>query len=343
MDLKTRFQETYPDRFFLTNDKSRLTEYLQEQSWIDQDESLSLVEKPGEGNMNFVLRIATAERSFIIKQARPWVEKYPQIDAPIERVGVEARFYELIKGMGDLSAFTPALIGFDEANGILAIQDLGASSDYTRLYQRGEQLSELELNNLLSFISILHNFEIDSNQFPDNMSMRKLNHEHIFNFPFLVENGFDLDTVQKGLQEAAMPYKTNDALKAKIAKLGNLYLSPGTCLIHGDYYPGSWLNVVDGIRVIDPEFGFIGLPEFELGVMLAHMEMSEQSESVKQTIHRLYQKPKGFNDDLLAGFAGTEIMRRLIGIAQLPLSLDLSAKQKLLEKAAHWIQSGSLD
>lgn len=343
MNLKTRFQEVYPDRFFLTNNKNELSDYLKEQSWINKEETLSLVEKPGEGNMNFVLRVATSERSFIIKQARPWVEKYPQIDAPIERVGVEARFYELIKQMGDLSAFTPALIGFDEANGILAIEDLGASTDYTRLYQHGELLTEFEVKNLLSFISVLHNFELSADQFPDNMSMRQLNHEHIFNFPFLVENGFDLNTVQEDLQEVAMPYKTNDALKAKIAKLGDLYLSPGTCLIHGDYYPGSWLNVVDGIRVIDPEFSFIGLPEFELGVMLAHMEMSEQSESVKQTIYQLYQKPKGFNDQLLAGFAGTEIMRRLIGIAQLPLSLDISVKQRLLEKAARWIQSGSLD
>ena len=40
------------------------------------------------------LRVQTAERSFILKQSRPWVEKYPAIPAPEERVLVEAAFYE---------------------------------------------------------------------------------------------------------------------------------------------------------------------------------------------------------------------------------------------------------
>jgi 5-methylthioribose kinase len=38
--------------------------------------------------MNCVLRIETA-RSFIIKQSRGYVEKYPQIAAPAERVLTE--------------------------------------------------------------------------------------------------------------------------------------------------------------------------------------------------------------------------------------------------------------
>src|SRR2546421_5684303 len=39
----------------------------------------------GEGNMNYTLRIGTSERSFVMKQARPWVEKYPHIAAPWDR------------------------------------------------------------------------------------------------------------------------------------------------------------------------------------------------------------------------------------------------------------------
>jgi 5-methylthioribose kinase len=38
--------------------------------------------------------------------------------------------------------------------------------------------------------------------------MRKLNYEHIFEYPFREENGFDLDTVQEGLQAVAMYKKT---------------------------------------------------------------------------------------------------------------------------------------
>ena len=48
-------------------------------------ESVCGLGRAGEGNMNLTLRVQTEERSFILKQARPWVEKYPDIPAPKER------------------------------------------------------------------------------------------------------------------------------------------------------------------------------------------------------------------------------------------------------------------
>ena len=56
-----------------------------------------------------------------------------------------------------------------------------------------------------------------------------------------------------------------------MAKVGDIYLSDdGGVLLHGDYYPGSWLKTDAGFRVIDPEFCFLGPPEFDLGVLAAH-------------------------------------------------------------------------
>ena len=174
--------------------------------------------------------------------------------------------------------------------------------------------------------------------FPSNLAMRQLNHEHIFNFPYLVENGFNLDDVQAGLQAAAMPYKTNEVLKAKIKACGEIYLATqGNHILHGDFYPGSWLKVADGLKVIDPEFGFVGPAEFDLGVLLAHLLMAEQPSSVSKAIFQKYQQPARFKEGLLSQFVGIEILRRLIGIAQLPLSLDLNTKKKLMAQAAQWI------
>jgi len=45
----------------------------------EKEEVISM-KKPGEGNMNVVLRIITNERSFILKQSRPYVEKYQQAE-----------------------------------------------------------------------------------------------------------------------------------------------------------------------------------------------------------------------------------------------------------------------
>ncbi|TFG71242.1 MAG: hypothetical protein E4H26_12695 [Flavobacteriales bacterium] len=63
-------------------------------------------------------------------------------------------------------------------------------------------------------------------------------------------------------------------MKSAVRTIGQKYLSPGETLLHGDYYPGSWMTVGDQFYVIDPEFGFVGFAEFDLGVMVAHLIMA---------------------------------------------------------------------
>jgi 5-methylthioribose kinase len=57
----------------------------------------------------------------------------------------------------------------------------------------------------------------------------------IFWIPFKEENGFNLDDIQDGLQELALPYKKRCRIKT-LSRLGSLYLSKGKYLLHGDYY-----------------------------------------------------------------------------------------------------------
>ena len=336
MDLKQRFQEAFPSAFFLEKDITAVNNYLDNQGWLQQKESLISLEKPGEGNMNFVLRAITNQRSFILKQARPWVEKFPQIDAPVERVSVEAQFFQALQNVETINHFVPKCLGFDGDNFILVTEDLGKGKDYSFLYQKDTLLADSDIDGLMQYLSALHQVTIPVD-FPANLAMRQLNHEHIFNFPYLEENGFNLDEVQTGLQAAAMPYKTNAVLKAKIKTCGATYLAQGKHLLHGDFYPGSWLKVADGLKVIDPEFGFVGSAEFDLGVLIAHLLMAEQPRTIIRTLLDKYQQQQGFDQTLLAQFVGIEILRRLIGIAQLPLSLEVATKQALMEKAEKMI------
>ena len=92
-------------------------------------------------------------------------------------------------------------------------------------------------------------------------------------------------------------------------------------LLHGDYFPGSWLRSAAGLRIIDPEFCFFGPPEFDAGVMLAHMLLAGQARRVAFP---------GLDRALVDRFAGIEIMRRLIGVAQLPLAFGIERKRDLL-------------
>ncbi len=331
---KTRFHAANSAAFFLTADEpDELAAFLKKHGWIAEDESVLRIEKPGEGNMNYVLRVRTDRQSLIVKQSRPWVEKYPQLDAPIERIVVEAQFYDALSEVESLNSFIPRLKGFRKDDYFMIIEDLGEASDFTSIYKKSEQITPVELADLMQFISGLHQVTLGQmpESFPDNHALKILNAEHIFTYPYLEENGLDLDTVQPGLRTVATTYKKDEPLKKQIEKLGEVYLGQGGTLLHGDYYPGSWLRTIQGTRIIDPEFAYLGCAEFDLGVLVAHLKMAQTDDDVIQEGLATYDlRGRNLDHALFAGFCGAEILRRIIGLAQLPLDLTLEEKEHLL-------------
>jgi 5-methylthioribose kinase len=336
------FRAQFPDAHFF--DESRLDhlgDYLKEKGIIELTEKIKTIEKPGEGNMNFVRRVRTDKKSFIVKQCRPWVEKYPDIKAPVERLKTEQTYYDFISGIPFFSRFTPKIVYYDPDNLTLILEDLGESTDFTFIYKKGAEIKQSQLDALMKYITQLHhsNWGEQNKRFPLNLALRRLNHEHIFYYPYLPENGFNLDTVQDGLEMLALPIKQNEVLKESIFDLGRKYLSQGPVLIHGDYYPGSWLQAQDEVKVIDPEFAFFGFAEFDIAIMTAHFFVSEMHmDDVKQAL-KGYGKRRDFDRNLFMGFCGTEILRRIIGLAQLPLDLSLNERAELLDLAQQFITS----
>ncbi len=313
---------------------SELQDYLITKGWMDSKENISSIEKPGEGNMNVVLRIKTNKRSFILKQSRPFVQKYQEIEAPLNRIAVEYQFYSTVRGK-NLLPHIPKILGYDAEEYVLIMQDLGHCEDMSSIYSN-RMISNKDLKELVNALGQIHQNKVP-NDFPENLEMRQLNHQHIFVLPFLEDNGFQLDGIQEGLQELSKPYKKDENLKSVIHEIGNKYLSKGETLLHGDYYPGSWMTEADNLYIIDPEFGFVGFAEFDLGVMSAHIIMATSDESYLDIIFDLY--PIHANKSLLKKVAGIEIMRRLIGLAQLSLQRTIAEKQYLLELARKMILS----
>lgn len=319
----------------LTASKAILESYLKGQAWLQLNESITALEVPGAGNMNFTIRVKTGKRSFIIKQSRNYVEKYPQVAAPEERALREAEFYELVAKHDSLSRQMPKLMGVDKENYVLNLEDLGNGVDYTFLYQEDKLIDEGELEQLMTFIAELHNrinTRTTEARLP-NRAMRKLNHEHIFVYPYLEDNGLNLDDICPGLQAVGEPFKQDEALKSKVKTLGKRYLQDGNTLLHGDYFPGSWLKTEGGIKIIDPEFCFFGAVEFEIGVTLAHLKMANQPDALVQKALKIYKEKSAIDGDLCMQFMAVEILRRLLGLAQLPLSLNLNKRKHLLDDA----------
>lgn len=319
----------------LSTDKTQLEDYLKSQGWLKEGESIKSTEKPGEGNMNFTLRVDTGERTFIVKQSRDFVEKYPQVAAPAERALREAEFYELINEKPALKAMMPNILSLDKDNSVMVMDDLGSGSDYTYVYQNGKTIPEDELMEIMDFAAELHNsFSAKSaSKVIHNRKMRELNHEHMFVYPYIDDNGLNLDDILPGLAEVAKTYKEDAQLKAEVEKLGKLYLADGDRLLHGDYFPGSWLKTGEGVRIIDPEFCFFGPAEFEIGVTIAHLKMADQPEELISKPLNRYRAKAELDEELRKKFTATEIMRRILGLAQLPLEIDLEKRMELMEEA----------
>ncbi len=293
----------------------------------------------GEGNMNKVERVTLVDgRSLILKRANPWVEKYPHIPAPVERSLVEACFYRHVGGT-KAGQQMPAHIGHDQDHAANLLADLGKGRDGMALYD-GATLSLATLEALADWMSALHGLPAPNEPLLQNMAMRHLNAEHIFDFPFAPDNGFDVDAIAPGLQKIADEVKADQPLQGAIQDVKALYLgSSAGVLLHGDLYPGSWLETDQGLFVIDPEFCWVGPPEWDVGVLIAHFMLSRQPAGLIEQLLMRYATP--LNRPLLNSIIGVEILRRLLGVAQLPLPYGLSDKASLIGQARELILKGS--
>jgi 5-methylthioribose kinase len=328
----------------------QIEHYLVAQQLLTADGLPIAVGLAGAGNMNVALRVAPARgRSFILKQGRPWVAKYPQIPAPMERTLVEAAFYERVSRSPSVARMMPALEHVDPVNHVLVLEDIGMQGDFTPMYL-GAALAPATLAELLDWLAHLADVEVPAagrDAFA-NLAMRELNHEHIFQFPLRPFNGLDLDAITPGLQDAAGDLQRDQLYVNTVDTLGKIYLhdwspvqfsSTHRTLVHGDYFPGSWLHAGEGIRVIDPEFCFIGNREFDYAVLAAHLLMARAGATALDQVMAAVESQQ-LKADLVHRFAGVEIMRRLIGVAQLPLALDLGQKRALLEQSRRLVFYG---
>lgn len=328
-----------------SGDLPALRSYLIRRGFPEAEKALSL-EKAGEGNMNCVARVRFPSRSVIVKQARPWVEKYPSIAAPVERATSEACFYRCVARNPELAAMMPRLLDFDEESAVLILEDLGSASQVADCYQGAPLLARSELMKLARFISLLHRLEISPGERPAfrNLEMRRLNHEHIFDLPLRTDGPLSemLDSITPGLNEAGEFLRRDPAYCKAVEMLGRRYLDrEGTSLIHGDLFPGSLLRTDGGeLRVIDPEFCFCGDPEFDIGVFFAHLLLSGHEGGTAAFWLTAALEDTPHSESLARQYAGVEIMRRILGVAQLPVSLSLNAKRALLERSREFVLTG---
>ena len=317
----------------------KMTDLVQRHRWSNAE--IVSLEVAGAGNMNRTFRARMSDSSaLILKQAVDHVAKYPQIPAPIQRARVEADFYGAVAGEPAVADLMPKLLGYDEKNQLLCLQDLGSGGDLTSLYPTEDGAHRVPdadvLRRLVDWLSALHALP-PPEQFPSNRRMRELNHEHIFELPFVAAT-HEMIGAEFGprTRRRATAIASDAALGDAAQVLGDVYLGEAphgsaASLLHGDYYPGSWLEVDGGVFVLDPEFAFVGPAEFDVGVLIAHLCFAGFELDAIDRVLATYKAPQKFDRALANRFAGVELIRRLLGVAQLPLPNDDDAKATWLD------------
>jgi 5-methylthioribose kinase len=331
--------------FLEADDRAGVERYAVARGLVAPDRLPIAVTRAGDGNMNVTLRLTPAGgRPFILKQARPWVAKYRDIAAPFERTLVEAAFYGAVRHDRLVSGRMPTLLAVDADSHVLALEDVDGPGDLTAIYA-GHELTAAMLGDLLSWLERLAGIAVSSGQrgLFENREMRRLNHEHMFRFPLDPENGLDLDAITPGLKDAARELLADTMYRDAVTALGRRYLADGPTLVHGDFFPGSWLQTEDeGVRVIDPEFCFLGDAEFDIGILAGHVLLAGAGAGRIEQIAGSVAARR-LDAARVAGYAGVEIMRRLIGVAQLPLPCGLDRKRALLRRSRRLVLEPAME
>jgi 5-methylthioribose kinase len=321
-------------------DDSTLPDYLQRLGWLGSGEPAA-VEKAGDGNINWVRRVRAGGRSVVVKQARPQLERFPEYEAPTERIVCEARYWEIARPL-DRDGVAPGVVAFDAASRVLLLEDLGDAPRLDVAMAQGVDASPAA-ERLARFLGAVHAATAGdtmlARRFP-NDGMRRLHGDHIFVLPFHA-NEFALDPPVRARAEAI--WRDGRVCEAA-AQAYDRYLEPRGALVHGDVQAGNVLLAARGAVLLDAEIAHVGDPAFDLGTLFAHLWLPPVAAAVAPTANaaldaawRGYVAARpGAGAPLRADamrYAAIEMLRRTIGAARVAVVADAAASLRVIDFA----------
>lgn len=281
----------------------------------------------GDGNINWLRRVRDTRtgRSWVVKHARPALERFPQYTAPTERLLFEWRYLATAVGLG-LGANCPHVVHFDPVHPVLVLEDLGAAPTLAETLERQRDVVEI-LRAIGRFLGIVHGATGDPHLAASfaNGAMQRLHGDHVFALPF-APNDFPLSPAVRARAEAVW----NDAALVRTAAAAyRRYREPRGALLHADVQGGNVL-VVDGVpRILDAEIAHVGDPAFDVGIVVAHLLVPRLAGTAGATgVSALWDAYRGAHRGTAPDFADVarhaaiEVMRRTIGAARLAALTD---------------------
>jgi 5-methylthioribose kinase len=310
-------------------DDASLPAFLRERGLLEEHAAV-VVEPAGDGNINWVRRVRAPRGSVVVKQARPALERFPEYEAPTERIVCEARYYETARAL-DAEHVCPAVLHFDAAHRVLVLEDLG---DAPRL----DPSDVAAAARIARFLAAVHGATAGdaslAARFP-NDGMRRLHGDHIFVLPFQ-RNEFPLPLAVRARAESIW---RDGKLAAIAAGLYERYQAPTGALVHADVQPGNVLVAERGAVLLDAEIAHVGDPAFDLGTLFAHLWIpaaargdSRAAQPAIDAVRRAY-RPASDLDARAQRYAGIEMLRRTLGAARVAAVAGGDASLRVIDFA----------
>ena len=304
------------------------------------------IEEIGDGNLNTVYRVSDAtrpERSLVLKHAPPYIKILgPDYPLSTKRLTYESRALNVYNRL--VSGAVPVQYSFDADMAVIAMEDLRNARVLRDDLIAG--IVDLAIPEQIGrFMAVVHgrtyveNLDSETAQHCKrqfaNTTMQSITADYVFTFPY-TEHETNFWT--PGLASDAQQLKMDADFLQGAAHLKQVFLTAQQGITHGDLHTGSVLVQDDTAKVIDAEFAFYGPVGFDLGLYWANYLLSYFSHqgalrvqsalktAIMQTWYTYSAEFKMADAALKAqilqnifhdavGFAGLEILRRLIGAA----------------------------
>lgn len=330
------------------------------------------LEEIGDGNLNTVYRISDTvhpEHSIVLKHAPPYIKILgPDYPLSVERLTYESRALDVYNRL--VSGAVPVQYNFDAEAAAIAMEDL-RNARVLRTDLIAGMVDTRIAEQVGRFMGIVHSRTyvdcVDTEtaqrykqQFA-NTTMQAITADYVFTFPYTQH---ETNFWTPGLEPDVQQLKTDIDFLQQAQHLKQIFLTAQQGVTHGDLHTGSVLVQDSTAKVIDAEFAFYGPVGFDIGLYWAnyllsyfsHQDALDIQSALKAAIVQTWntytaefkmvdaglkaQTLQGICRDAV-GFAGLEMLRRLIGAAHvkdIEGITDISQKLRV-EKAA--LQFGS--
>ncbi|ELU15294.1 hypothetical protein CAPTEDRAFT_221568 [Capitella teleta] len=305
----------------------------------------------GDGNLNDIIRVKSAQRSLIAKRFPP----FTRCLGPEHWLDPRRSIYEC-QSLEDMNRICPGCVpqvyACDNDKHIICMEDL---SNYAVLRKEliAGRVDKVAVQRIAEHIGAVHNathvYNMEASSFQDLVKrysgnpLVELTRNIIFVAPFDPDNSANVIQPEVKVLAESDIYR-NGLILEEVHHLMQIFVSKQECLVHGDLHTGSIMVNNGTAKIFDNEFSYIGPASFDLGMLIANyficyyaqMLTPEDNDLRRQVSYKMIEACRKtsefyfanfcpnvpdletFTADLIseaAGFCAIELFRRMMGVA----------------------------